>query len=80
VYFVIKEERTQFSMTGDHAAFWIEATADTREYDYTKSRLSEIRGLLRFSSAAMLLKRSFHHWCSNIPDAENRRGHLHQSA
>ncbi len=42
VYFVIKEERTQFAMTGDHTAFWIPGDYDTQEYDYTKSKLSEI--------------------------------------
>jgi hypothetical protein len=45
VYFVIKEERTQFAMTGDHTAFWIAGDYDTQEYDYTTSRLSEIRRL-----------------------------------
>ncbi|BDD11896.1 glucan 1,4-alpha-glucosidase SusB (plasmid) [Fulvitalea axinellae] len=44
-YFVIKEERTEFAMTGDHTAFWIPGDFDTQEYEYTKSRLSEIRGL-----------------------------------
>ena len=43
VYFVIKEERTQFAMTGDHTAFWIPGDYDTQEYDYTESKLSEIR-------------------------------------
>ena len=46
IYFVIKEERTQFAMTGDHTAFWIPGDYDTQEYDYTTSRLSEIRGLM----------------------------------
>lgn len=46
VYFVIKEERTQFAMAGDHTAFWIPGDYDTQEYDYTTSRLSEIRGLM----------------------------------
>jgi len=45
VYFVIKEEKTQFAMTGDHTAFWIPGDYDTQEYDYTTSKLSEIRGL-----------------------------------
>lgn len=45
IYFVIKEEKTQFAMTGDHTAFWIPGDYDTQEYDYTTSRLSEIRGL-----------------------------------
>ena len=45
-YFVIREERTQFAMTGDHTAFWIPGDYDTQEYDYTESKLSEIRGLM----------------------------------
>lgn len=46
-YFVIKEERTQFAMTGDHMAFWIPGDYDTQEYDYTTSHLSEIRSLMQ---------------------------------
>lgn len=46
-YFVVKEERTEFAMTGDHTSWWIAGDYDTQEYEYTKSRLSEIRGLLR---------------------------------
>ena len=45
-YFVIKEEHTQFAMTGDHKAFWIPGDYDTQEYDYTESKLTEIRGLM----------------------------------
>ncbi|NHN26708.1 glycoside hydrolase family 97 protein [Flavobacterium jejuense] len=47
VYFVIKEERTEFAMTGDHTAFWIPGDYDTQEYDYTESKLSEIRNLFK---------------------------------
>lgn len=43
-YFVIREEHTQFAMTGNHTAFWIPGDYDNQEYDYTESRLSEIRG------------------------------------
>jgi len=46
-HFVIKEERSQFAMTGDHTAFWIPGDYDTQEYDYTTSKLSEIRGLMK---------------------------------
>lgn len=46
-YFVIKEERTEFAMTGDHTAFWIPGDYDTQEYDYTESKLSEIRKLFK---------------------------------
>ena len=45
-YLVVKEEHTQFAMTGDHTAFWIPGDYDTQEYDYTESKLSEIRGLM----------------------------------
>ena len=45
VYFTIKEECTQFAMTGDHTAWWIPGDYDTQEYDYTESKLSEIRSL-----------------------------------
>lgn len=44
-YFVVKEERTEFAMTGNHTAWWIPGDYDTQEYEYTKSRLSEIRGV-----------------------------------
>lgn len=44
-YFVIKEERTQFAMTGDHTAWWLAGDYDTQEYEYTRSRLSEISKL-----------------------------------
>ena len=46
-YFVIKEEHSQFAMAGDHTAFWIPGDYDTQEYDYTWSKLSEIRGLMK---------------------------------
>lgn len=42
-YFTIKEERTEFAMTGDHTTYWIPGDYDTQEYDYTISRLSEVR-------------------------------------
>ena len=44
-YFVIKEEHTQFAMPGDMTAWWIAGDYDTQEYEYTCSRLSEIRSL-----------------------------------
>ncbi|PRY96356.1 glycosyl hydrolase family 97 [Marinilabilia salmonicolor] len=45
-YFVVTDEKTQFAMADDHTAFWIPGDYDTQEYDYTTSRLSEIRGLM----------------------------------
>ncbi|MDE6285772.1 MAG: glycoside hydrolase family 97 N-terminal domain-containing protein, partial [Muribaculaceae bacterium] len=40
----IAEELTQFAMAGDHTAWWIPGDYDTQEYEYTESRLSQIRG------------------------------------
>lgn len=45
-HFVVKDERTEFAMTGDHIAWWIPGDYDTQEYEYTRSKLSEIRSLL----------------------------------
>ncbi|MBO4804042.1 MAG: glycoside hydrolase family 97 protein, partial [Muribaculaceae bacterium] len=42
-YFVIKEEHSQFAMPGDMTAWWIAGDYDTQEYEFTCSRLSEIR-------------------------------------
>jgi Glycoside hydrolase 97. len=44
-YFWIKEELTEFAMAGDHTAWWIPGDLDTQEYNYTESRLSQIREL-----------------------------------
>ncbi|MBP8758864.1 MAG: glycoside hydrolase family 97 protein [Parabacteroides sp.] len=45
-YFVIKDEKSQFAMTGDHKAFWLPGDYDTQEYSTMTSNLSEIRGLM----------------------------------
>jgi len=42
VYFVIKEELTEFAMAGDHYCWWIPGDYDTQEYQYGECRLSEI--------------------------------------
>ena len=41
-YFVITDELTEFAMPADHEAYWIPADYDTQEFDYTRSRMSEI--------------------------------------
>ena len=46
-YFVVEEELSQFAMTGDHTPRWSPGDYDTQEYDYTESKLSEIRGLMK---------------------------------
>ena len=62
VYFVVKEELTQFSMTGDHTAWWISGDYDTQEYDYTTSKMSEIKKL---NEAGMRQKHDFQKGFSN---------------
>lgn len=46
-YFIIKEERTEFAMAGDHKAFWLPGDYDTQEYSTMTSKLSEIRGMMK---------------------------------
>ena len=48
-YFLIKEERTEFAMAGDHTAWWLPGDYDTQEQMTQQTRLSEIRG--RFNTA-----------------------------
>ncbi len=58
-YFVIEEEKTQFAMAGDHTAFWIPGDYDTQEYDFTKSKLSEIRERMATAVTANVSQMSF---------------------
>ena len=44
-YFIIKEERTEFALAGDHKIFWIPGDYDTNEYPYMTSRVSEVPAL-----------------------------------
>ncbi len=45
-HFTIKEEKTEFRLTGDHKAFWIPADYDSNEYPITTSPISKIAGLI----------------------------------
>ncbi len=45
VYFWLTDELTEFRMAGDHTAWWIPGDYDTQEFNYTKSRLSEVGSL-----------------------------------
>ena len=58
-YFVIKEEKTQFAMPGNILAWWIGGDYDTQEYEYTCSRLSEIRGISKSRITANLSQQQF---------------------
>ena len=44
-YFMIKEELTEFALTGDHTAWWIPGDYSTQEFSPTESRLSKVREL-----------------------------------
>ncbi len=46
-YFSIVEEMTQFALAGDMEAIWLPGDYDTQEYDYTVSRLSEVREMMK---------------------------------
>ncbi len=46
-YFIIKEEKTQFALAGDHKTFWLPGDYDTQEYSTVTSKLSEIRGKMK---------------------------------
>ncbi|MCA2005571.1 MAG: glycoside hydrolase family 97 protein [Ignavibacterium sp.] len=41
-YFIVKEELTQFTLSGDHKSFWIPGDYDSQEYTYSTSKISEI--------------------------------------
>lgn len=43
--FTISDELSQIKMGGDYTAWWIPGDYDTQEYEYTRSKLSEIRSL-----------------------------------
>lgn len=45
-YFIINDELTEFAMAEDYSAFWIPGDFDTQEYEYTRSRISEIPSLV----------------------------------
>lgn len=45
-HFIIKEELTEFNLTGNHKSFWIPADYDTNEFPITTSRLSDIGKLI----------------------------------
>ncbi|WP_423818629.1 glycoside hydrolase family 97 protein [Salinimicrobium sp. TIG7-5_MAKvit] len=58
-HFVIKDEKTQFALTGDHTAWWIPGDYDTQEYDYTESRLSEIQTMMKNAITENMSQTSF---------------------
>ena len=49
IYFLIKEERSEFAMAGDHKAWWLPGDYDTQEQMTQETKLSGIRA--RFNEA-----------------------------
>ena len=45
VTFWLTDELTEFRLAGDHTAWWIPGDYDTQEFNYTKSRLSQVSRL-----------------------------------
>jgi len=58
-YFVIKEEKTQFALAGDHKAFWLPGDFDTQEYSTVTSNLSEIRGKMKSAVTSNASQQTF---------------------
>ncbi|MBR5749647.1 MAG: glycoside hydrolase family 97 protein [Prevotella sp.] len=46
-YFLIKEERSEFAMAGDHTAWWLPGDYDTQEQETQETKLSEIRSRMK---------------------------------
>lgn len=42
-YFTIKEEKTQFTLSGDHKTFWIPGDKETQEFQISTTLLSQIK-------------------------------------
>lgn len=61
-YFTVKEEHTQFALTGDHRALWIPGDYDTQEYEYFDSRLSEIAQLANTTTGSHASTTRFSDW------------------
>lgn len=61
-HFIVRDEVTEFVMTGDHKAFWIPGDYDTNEYYYATNSLREINPAAR-SAAIEISTRT------PIPDA-----------
>ncbi len=55
----IKEELTQMAMGGDYTAWWIPGDYDTQEYEYNKSKLSEIRSFSEEDKMGNVAQTSF---------------------
>lgn len=50
-HFIVSNEVTQFTMTGDHKAFWIPGDFDTNEYTYSTTVLTKADASARIGSS-----------------------------
>ena len=50
-YFVVSDELTEFSLTGDNKTFWIPGDYDSNEYPYTVSPISQVDASVLAKSA-----------------------------
>lgn len=57
-HFIVKDEITQFTLTGDHKTFWIPGDYDTNEYAYSTTKLSEVEPIGRSTSTDEISTRS----------------------
>jgi glucan 1,4-alpha-glucosidase len=50
-YFIVSDELTEFSLTGDHKTFWIPGDYDSNEYPYITSPISQVDASVLAKSA-----------------------------
>jgi len=58
-YFIIKEEKTQFALSGDHKAFWLPGDFDSQEYSTLTSKLSEVREKIKLPQSSFITPNRF---------------------
>lgn len=57
-HFIVKDEITQFALTGDHKTFWIPGDFDTNEYTYSTTPLTGVDASARKNSADEIATRN----------------------
>ena len=58
-YFIIEDELTQFTMSGDHKTFWIPGDYDTNEYAYNTSSISGIDARVNLNAQEIATRSGF---------------------
>lgn len=58
-YFIIDQELTTFSMSGDHKTFWIPGDFDTNEYAYSTSSLSGVNAKVQSNAQEISTRTTF---------------------